>query len=501
MSEFILEIKQICKRFPGVIALENMSFNVKYGEIHAIVGENGAGKSTLMKILSGAYSANEGSFVFDGNTYTILKPKQAIDIGINITNQELSQVPELTIAGNIFLGDEKAWLNEKEMVDRTKVLLDEVGLHCKPDTKIKELSIGTRQLVEVLKATHKSPKLLIMDEPTSSLSSHEISLLFNYIKKLKEKGCTILYISHKLDEILEISDTVTVLRDGKHVATLPTADCTQEKLIFLMVNRNFSEIFPEVSPLPANSREILRVNVVTRGKTVNNCSFYLRSGEVFGFTGLIGAGRTELMRILFGVDKKDAGEIFVNGKKVSIHSPKEAMKVGMGFVTEDRRKSGFIPMMSVRDNITLPSLRKLATAKVFTHPKKEGKIVEKYIKRFSIKTPSVFQYVMNLSGGNQQKVILSKWMLADVKILIMDEPTRGIDVNSKREIYNLINEFSKLGMGVILVSSEINEIIGLCHRTAVMCEGKITGEVNREDFEYEKILKLAFERGDKSNGA
>ena len=493
--ENILEIKHVTKRFPGVIALNDVSFSVKKGEIHAIVGENGAGKSTLMKILSGAYVADEGSFVFDGVEHTALTPKKARSVGINIIHQELCQVPELTVADNIFLGEEKKWLDDRGAFDKAQQFIRQIGLSCSADMQIKQLSIGSRQLVEVLKAAHNEPKLLIMDEPTSSLSNNEIDLLFDYMKSLKKHGCTIIYISHKLDEILKITDNVTVMRDGMYVDTLETSRCTQEQLITLMVNTNFTNIYPEIQPVAPDSPEVLRVENLQRQGVVKPCSFTLRKGEILGFAGLMGAGRTELMRLLFGVDKATGGIVYVNGKKVEIHSPAMAMKNGLGLVTEDRRKTGFVPRMTVRDNITLPSLDALAKYRIFTQQGEENRLAELYRDRFQIKTPSIFQAVMNLSGGNQQKVILSKWLLEGAEILILDEPTRGIDVKAKREIYNLIEDLSRKGMSIIFVSSEINEIMGMCHRTKVMCEGEITGEVLREDFDYERILELAFGRG------
>ena len=495
MTNNLLEIRHVIKRFPGVVALKDISFNVRRGEIHALVGENGAGKSTLMKVLSGAYVPEEGSFVFDNVEYKSLTPKQAKRIGICIVHQELCQVPELTVADNIFLGEERKWLDDRGTFARTQELIHRIQLDCTADQQIKSLTIGKRQLVEVLKAAHDNPKLLIMDEPTSSLSPAEIKLLFDYMRELKKSGCTIIYISHKLDEILEITDSVTVMRDGMYIDTLPTSECTQDKLIALMVNRNFSDMYPSVVPLPKDAPGVLRVEHVSRGNVVRDCSFGLHKGEILGFAGLMGAGRTELMRILFGVDRCDAGKIYIKDRQVDIHSPASAMKAGIGFVTEDRRRTGFIPRMSICDNITLANLKRMASGGVFTHPAREIKIAEDYRDKFAIKTPHIYQPVMNLSGGNQQKVILSKWLLTGADILILDEPTRGIDVNAKREIYNLISNLSRQGMAIIFVSSDINEIMGICHRTAVMCEGRITGEINREDFDYERILELAFERG------
>lgn len=492
--ENILEIRHVTKRFPGVVALNDISFTVGKGEIHALVGENGAGKSTLMKILSGAYVADEGSFLFDGTEYTALTPRKSREIGINIIHQELCQVPELTVADNIFLGEEKKWLDDRGSFDKAGEYIRQIGLDCSADEQIKNLSIGSRQLVEVLKAAHNEPKLLIMDEPTSSLSNNEIELLFDYMRLLKAHGCTIIYISHKLDEVLSISDCVTVMRDGLYVTTKPTDQCTQEELITLMVNTNFTDIFPNIEPLPEDSPEVLRVENLERKGVVKPCSFSLKKGEILGFAGLMGAGRTELMRLIFGVDRATGGNIYVDGQKVDIHSPAMAMKRGLGLVTEDRRKTGFVPRMTVRDNITLPSLSALTKYRIFTQQNKENQLADEYRERFAIKTPSIFQAVMNLSGGNQQKVILSKWLLEGARILILDEPTRGIDVKAKREIYNLIEELSRKGMSIIFVSSEINEIMGMCHRTKVMCEGEITGEVLRKDFDYETILGLAFGR-------
>ncbi len=494
MSEYILEFKNISKSFPGVKALDSVSFGVKKGETHAIVGENGAGKSTLMKVLTGVYQPNEGEIIIKGQKVNITGSARAIELGIAIVYQELNLIPELTVADNIFLGRESNFvLDDRKAEEESLKLLRELKLEIDPGEKIKNLSIGNRQLVEIVKAINSNPEILIMDEPTSSLSQAEINILFTLLRKLKKAGCTILYISHKLEEIFEICESLTVLRNGQHISTMK-AQVDRDTLIALMVNKKAGEMFPQrnyLAPGGGNS-EVLRVDSITRKGVVENCSFSLRKGEILGFAGLMGAGRTELFRILFGLDDRDSGRILIEGKEAGISRPSEAIRAGIGFITEDRRKDGLVLSMSVRDNMTLPNMSAVTEYGGVVNSRKESGIVEDYRAKLNIKTTGIQKLINYLSGGNQQKVIIARWLMSNPKILIMDEPTRGIDIGAKAEIYQLINELSREGMGIILCSSEMEEIMVLCDRIIVMHDGRIMGEMARKDATAEKILKLAF---------
>ncbi|OGV60823.1 MAG: hypothetical protein A2283_20210 [Lentisphaerae bacterium RIFOXYA12_FULL_48_11] len=494
MSEYILEFKNISKSFPGVKALDGISFGVKKGETHAIVGENGAGKSTLMKVLTGAYQPDKGEIIIKGNKVSISGSVRAIELGIAIVYQELNLIPELSVADNIFLGREGSFiLDDDKARDESQKLLKELKLDIDPGEKIKNLSIGNRQLVEIVKAIHSNPEILIMDEPTSSLSQAEIDILFTLLRKLKSAGCTILYISHKLEEIFAICESLTVLRNGQHISTMK-AQVDKDILIALMVNKKAGEMFPQREYLvpEEGKEEILRVEDITRNNIVEGCSFSLRKGEILGFSGLMGAGRTELFRILFGLDSKDGGRIFIEGKEVKITKPAEAIKAGIAFITEDRRKDGLVLSMSVKDNMTLPNMNIVTEYVGVVNARKEAEIVESYKTKLNIKTTGILKLINYLSGGNQQKVIIARWLMSNPKILIMDEPTRGIDIGAKSEIYQLINELSRAGMGIILCSSEMEEIMVLCDRIMVMHDGRIMGEMARKDATAEKILKLAF---------
>jgi ribose transport system ATP-binding protein len=488
----IIEIRNITKTFPGTIALNDVSFSVERGAIHAIIGENGAGKSTLMKILSGAHKPESGAILIEGKSYSRLSPPLAEELGIRIVYQELNQVSELTVSDNIFLGEESFFLNDKKAAERARKFLGDLKLDISPTSRIKNMSIGTRQLVEIAKATHKGAKIIIMDEPTSSLSNTEIEILFQYISRLKEKGSTIIYISHKLEEILKISDTVTVLRDGCHIDTRPTKESSIELMIRFMADRKMEELFPPRKTVVGE--EVFRAEGITKEGLAKNASFALGRGEILGFTGLMGCGRTELMETIFGVHKKFGGSIFVEGRKMKIRSISDAVKAGFGFVTEDRKKTGFVGLMNVRDNITLANLESMLTVKLFTKLTLENKVCREYIDKLKIKTPTVRKLLSDLSGGNQQKVIISKWLFKQPKILIMDEPTRGIDVGSKYEIYEIMNRLSAQGISIIFVSSEIEEIIGMCDRAMIMSNFEIVGELARADMTTDNILNLSFKR-------
>lgn len=487
----IMEIKNITKVFPGTIALNDVSFNIRRGDIHAIVGENGAGKSTLMKILAGAYIPESGSIVYNGKEYLKLNTNLADEIGIRIVYQELNQVPELTIADNIFLGQEKFFLDDKNTEIKAKELLVVLGLKdVSPNEKIKNLSIGTRQLVEIAKATYKMPQFIIMDEPTSSLSKNEIDILFKYIYRLKNNGCTIIYISHKLDEIMNIADTVTVLRDGIHIKTLPKSEITIDLMIKMMANRQMNEKFPLRNVKPGEV--ILEVSNIYKEGLVKEASFNLRLGEILGFTGLMGCGRTELMETIFGVHGKYSGEVLIKGKKVNIKCVHDAVNAGFGFVTEDRKRTGIVGQMSVGNNITLVNLNYMLKLKLFTNKIKEEEACIEYKNKLKIKTPTFRKPIRELSGGNQQKVIISKWMLKQPMILIMDEPTRGIDVGSKYEIYEIMNSLTAQGISIIFISSEIEEIVGMCDRVMVVSDNKIIARLNKEDISADNILQESF---------
>ncbi len=488
----IIEIRNITKHFPGTTALNDVSFTIARGEIHAIIGENGAGKSTLMKILAGAHKPDNGTIVIEGKRYARLSPALAEELGIRVVFQELNQVPELTVADNIFLGEESWFLRDGEAAKRARGVLRELRLDIAPTTKIKDMSIGSRQLVEIAKATHKGPKIIIMDEPTSSLSNTEIEILFQYITRLRANGSTIIYISHKLEEILKISDTVTVLRDGRHVDTRPTKESSIPLMIRFMADRKIEEMFPPRTPNIGG--EVFRAEGVTKEGLARNASLTLRRGEILGFTGLMGCGRTELMETIFGVHGKFGGRVFIEGREVSIRSTSDAVEAGLGFVTEDRKRTGFVGLMSVRENITLANLESMLTARLLTKPALETAVSKDYIRKLNIKTPTIHKQVRELSGGNQQKVIISKWIFKQPKILIMDEPTRGIDVGSKYEIYEIMNRLSSQGISIIFVSSEVEEIIGMCDRAMIMANFKIVGELDRAHLTADNILNLSFER-------
>jgi len=487
----LLEMRNITKRFPGVLALSDVNFDARRGEVHALLGENGAGKSTLMKIIAGVYTRDNGDMIFKGKHVHFSNPRQAQIAGITTIYQELNQVAQLSITENIFMGSEierGVLLNWPEMHAQSRELLARLHLDIDPRTPIKNLGVAQQQMVEVARALHHKSDLIIMDEPTSALSMREIDELFGIIRQLKESGVSIIYISHHLDETFELSDRITVLCDGRHIATQNTNTLNTDSLIRLMVGRDLSEQFPKETSDPG--REILRVENLNQGTRLNNINFSVHAGEVLGIAGLVGAGRTELVRAIFGADPIDSGKILIDGKPVKIGSPRDAILNGIGLLTEDRKQQGLVLRMSVRENTTLAILERL-TALQFTNRRKESELTARYIKEIAIKTPSENQIVGNLSGGNQQKVVLGKWIATQPKILIFDEPTRGIDVGAKVEIYKLMNQLARQGVAILMVSSELPEVLGMSDRILVMREGRVAGILTRAEATQEKVMELA----------
>ena len=491
MSEDLLSMLNIDKNFLGVKALKDVNLTLHKGEVHAIIGENGAGKSTLMKILSGVYPKDAGKIFWEGREIELHSPIQATNIGISIIYQELNLMPNMSVAENIFIGREQKktgfMLNVKNTLIEAEKYTQEVGLNIDVRTKVEELSIAQRQMVEVAKALSVNAKLIVMDEPTSSLADRENAILMELIRKLRNKGVTVVFISHKLEEIFKISDRVTVLRDGECIDTVQTNDCSESQLIQMMVGRPLTDIFPKVE-VPIGDK-ILEVKNLCAGKMVKDVSFDLRKGEILGFTGLIGAGRSEVMRAVFGVDKMKSGEIIVDGKILKTHQPSDAIKNGMGFVPEDRKLQGLILDMAVRENTTLASLGEISRACVM-NAKKERKVSLEYVKKLGIKTTGIEQKVINLSGGNQQKVVIAKWLATHPKVLILDEPTRGIDVGAKKEIHALMGKLTADGVGVIMVSSELPEVLGMSDRIVVMHEGSVRGILDRGEASQEAIMTI-----------
>ncbi len=491
-NDLVLQMQHITKTFPGVVALDDVSFELRKGEVHILLGENGAGKSTLMKILSGAYRKSEGRILLNGREIEIENPKHAQDLGISIIYQELNLVPQLSAAENIFLGRETLTylgiISKKTLNQTAYRILTDLGIDIDVSKPVRELSIAQQQMVEVAKAISLEANVLIMDEPTSALTEIEIKELFARIRQLKSAGVSIVYISHRMEELFEIGDRVTVLRDGKNAGTHQIRDITKSELIRLMVNRELTNQFPKVQA--PKGEEVLRIENLSSNGALKNISFSLRRGEVLGIAGLLGSGRTELARAIFGVDKIDAGNIYIKGKLQQTNSPRNAINSGIGFLTEDRKTQGLILVLSVRDNICLPSLEKFSTLGL-VRTKEESMAAQRYIADLRIKTQGVNQQTIYLSGGNQQKVVLSKWLCSEADILIFDEPTRGIDVGSKAEIYQMINRLTGSGAAVIMISSELPEIIGISDRILVMHQGKITGEFTAGEATQEKILHCA----------
>lgn len=492
MNEVVVEMRGISKTFPGVKALDNVDFELRKGEVMALLGENGAGKSTLMKVLSGIYTKDDGKIFLGGTEMTQYSQKIARENGVAIIHQELNMCGHLTVKDNIFLDREPTKygiLDNKKMRKDAETILNDLGVDIDPDTIVSKLQVSKQQMVEIAKALSINAKILIMDEPTSALTRKEIDELFAIIKRLKSEGRSIVYISHRLEEISEIADRVTIMRDGKFIERGNYTDYTLDEIIKLMVGREIKEKYPHIE-MPVGE-EVLRVENLNAGPLVRDISFSIRKGEIVGIFGLMGAGRTETTRALFGADPKESGKIFLSGKEVFISSPLDAIKEGLVLAPEDRKKDGLCIKLPVRENISLPNLDKITTHLGVVSGKKDLDMSLKAVKEMSIKLPNVEVHAENLSGGNQQKVVVGKWLSGDSKMVIFDEPTRGIDVAAKVEIYTLMNHLKESGVGCMFVSSELPEIIGVADRIIVMCDGRITGEVKRGEATQEKLLTLA----------
>jgi len=498
MSEFLLEMKDICKSFPGVKALDHANLNLHAGSVHALMGENGAGKSTLMKCLFGIYKKDEGEVIFEGQPVNIENPLDALQRGIAIVNQELQPIPERSIAENIYVGRYPTKnvagvkiIDHKAMYAGAQRVLDDLGIDFDVTAKLSTLTISQQQLVEICKACVYDAKIIILDEPTSSLTAGEVKKLFEIIAKLRAKGCGIIYISHKMDEILQISDEVTIMRDGKYIGTWPTEGLTIDFIIKQEVGRDMKNMYPPKDNIPGET--YFKVDDYTSifDKSFQHCSFEVKKGEILGVAGLVGAQRTELMECIYGLRSKTDGKLYKEGKEISITKPVDAMDNGLALLTEDRRGTGIFGVLPIDDNVSVASLSDYLKFRCLLDHKAIGQVVDKSIKELSIKTPSQKTLIKNLSGGNQQKVIISRWLAKEPDILIMDEPTRGIDVGAKYEIYVLISKLAKEGKSIIMVSSEMPELIGVANRIMVMCEGKISGFVEGDDMTQEKIMDLA----------
>ncbi len=538
--EYVLEMKDISKTFPGVKALDHVQLQVRPGEVHALMGENGAGKSTLMKILMGIYSKDEGGeILFDGKPYRATSPKEAMDQGVAMIHQELNPILDMTVFENIFVGRELKKLfdgkpyratSPKEAMDQgvamihqelnpildmtvfenifvgrelkknglvdTKAevqeaqrLIEECGLHVSPKARLRSLTVAQCQLIEIIKAISMNAKVIIMDEPTAAITDREVELLFGHIRRLTAQGVAVIYISHRMDEIFSICDRVSVYRDGRYIGSGDTKDMGEAQLIKMMVGREITDVFPK---LEAKIGDVVfeAKNIVREDNKVKGVSFSVRKGEILGIGGLVGAGRSELVEGIFGMHKLSKGEIFVKGKQVQVHSPKDIIKEGVALITEDRKVTGLNLSGSVNDNIAMVAIEKLLKRGLYNKNKARSASQE-YIEKLNIKTPSGDQIVGNLSGGNQQKVVIAKWLLNDPDIIILDEPTRGIDVGAKRDIYLLLGKLVQQGKAIVMISSEIPELMGVCDRIMVMCEGNLSGEVARNEFTQERIMTLA----------
>ena len=498
MSELLVVMEGIEKSFPGVHALSQCRFELCSGEVHALVGENGAGKSTLMKVLAGVYRKDAGRILYKGSEVDIHNPRGAQLLGISMIHQELNLMPHLTVAQNIFIGREprtslKLFLDEKQINAQTQDILDLLHLNIDPKTKVADLTVAKQQMVEIAKALSYHSEVLIMDEPTAALTQSEIEELFRIIRHLRDTGVGIAYISHRLEELKLISDRVTVMRDGRYIDTVDAQEASKDRVINMMVGRTIFETSPEV-PEAASEDVVLEVRNLNRGRVLKDVNFKLKRGEILGIAGLMGAGRTEVARAVIGADPVDSGEIYVNGQPVRIRAPKDAVKHSIGYLSEDRKRYGLATGMDVETNIVLASFTKFMGLLGMVNADKTHTAATHFVEALSIRTPGVRQKVKNLSGGNQQKVVIAKWLTADTDILIFDEPTRGIDVGAKSEIYKLLNDLAHQGKSIIMISSELPEILRMSHRIIVMCEGRITGELTCEEATQEKIMRFATQR-------
>lgn len=491
-NDVILSVRNVTKTYPGVTALDNVSIDFRQGEVHALVGENGAGKSTLIKVLTGAIQADSGEIELEGTIHSGFTPHEALfDLGMTAIYQEFNLVSGLTVAENVFFGKEITrgpFINMKKMSLETEKILDRLGMKVNPRTLVKHLSVAYQQIVEIAKAVSQNVKILIMDEPSAPLSSNEVEHMFELIHALKKEGVTVIYISHRLGEAFEISDRITVLRDGKLIRTADTDQMNRQELISLMVGREIGETYPEKKY--DSDEVILEVRDLCTEALLKNVSFELHRGEILGFAGLVGAGRTELARAVFGADPTASGEIFLEGKKVHVRNTSHAIGVGIGLIPEDRKQHGILAEMTIKQNISFSAYRNINTFGLI-RGREEERIASDFKEKLNIKTPDLNRKVKNLSGGNQQKVVLSKWLATQCKILIFDEPTRGIDVGAKQEIYGLIKGLAEEGRGIMLISSELPELLGMCDRIIVMHEGEVTGSFMKGEATQDKILDLA----------
>ena len=493
MGDIILTMKGIDKSFPGVHALDHVDLEIRKGEVLALMGENGAGKSTLMKVLTGIYTKDSGTITYEGKEVEFHNAKEAQNAGVVIVHQELNMLNHLTVAQNIFIGREfkKGFrIDDKKMNEEAKKLFDKLNIDIDPTATMGDLTVGKQQMCEIAKAISHDAKVIIFDEPSAALTESEIEELFKIIRDLRDQQLGIVYISHRMDEIKVITDRVTVMRDGTYVGTLITKECTKNDIINMMVGRVIYEDPKTENMVPKDAPVVLKVENLNAGKMVQNVSFELHKGEILGFSGLMGAGRTETARAIFGADPKESGDIYVNGQKVTINSPQDAVKYGIGYLSEDRKRFGVAVQKTVAENTTLATLDEFVNG-ILIDKKKENKVAMEYVESLATKTPSVDQLVVNLSGGNQQKVVIAKWLTRNSDILIFDEPTRGIDVGAKNEIYKLMNKLAAEGKAIIMISSEMTEILRMSDRIVIMCEGKITGTVDISEATQENIMNLA----------
>lgn len=496
MGDLILSMKGITKSFSGVAALKNAALDLKAGEVVALMGENGAGKSTLMKILTGIYSKDSGEIQYMGQEVCFKGPAESEEAGISIVHQELNMMNDLTVAQNLFIGREEMngfLIDDKKMNEKARELFKVLKIDINPAEKIGNLTVGKQQMVEIAKAISSKAKVIIFDEPTAALTDSEIEELFKVIRDLKKQGTGMVYISHRMDEINVISDRVIVMRDGEYVGTLITKECCKDDIIKLMVGRAIFGEPKTASNVAKDAPVVLKCENLNRGKAVKDVSFELRKGEILGFSGLMGAGRTEVARLIFGADKKDSGKIFINGKEVTIHTPQDAVAHGIGYLSEDRKRYGLIVDKSVEENTVISSLNDFVKG-IFIDKAKSKEVSQKYVESLKTKTPSVSQLVKKLSGGNQQKVVIAKWLVKNSDILIFDEPTRGIDVGAKSEIYALMERLAKEGKSIIMISSELPEVLRMSDRVIVMCEGRITGILDIAEANQEVIMQSATKR-------
>ncbi len=490
-KKIALELKNISKSFPGVKALDDVSFAVEEGSVHILVGENGAGKSTLIKIINGLYTADQGELYVFGEKITTHNPRYMKEIGVATIHQELNPVPDLTIAENIFLGRVPTRgpkiVDKKHMVKEAQRLIDDLGFHYDARQIMRTLTVSDMQIIEIIKAISVNARVIIMDEPTSSITESEVAVLHEQIHKLKKMGISIIYISHKLEEIKQVGDRVTVIRDGRVISSHGVDELTTEEIITKMVGRKMDNVYPVKTTEVGET--LFEVKHFTQPKVFQDVSFTLHRGEILGMAGLVGAGRTEVVRAIFGLDPHESGEVFMNGKPVEIKTVSDAIREGIIMLSEDRKLEGLVLIRSIAENIGLPNLKRYRG--FLLNKKLERQDAEEMKRRLAIKTPTIYTEAQSLSGGNQQKVVIAKWLLQKPLVFIMDEPTRGIDVGAKYEIYKIMCDLAAQGAGVIMISSELPEIIGVCDRTLVMAAGKITGEVTREDFSQERIMSFA----------